>query len=97
MDMKNKDVEKMIGNAFEKATPNLFDKILEKCPTGETSNVSISFWKKLSNLFLSKKFAYSFSSFILILSISFVWMNQETPITQNVFSVIAIDLVVKYL
>jgi len=92
MDMRNKDVEKIIGNAFEKSTPKLFNKILEKCPNIETSNERISFWEKLSNLFLSKKFAYSFSSFILILSITFVWMNQETPITQNVFSVIAIDV-----
>jgi len=90
--MRNKDVEKIIGNAFEKSTPKLFNKILEKCPNIETSNERISFWEKLSNLFLSKKFAYSFSSFILILSITFVWMNQETPITQNVFSVIAIDV-----
>lgn len=90
--MKNKDVENIISNAFEQAKPDLFNKIMEKCPDMETSNNYSSFWKKITNLFSSKKFAYSFSSFILIIAIALVWSNQETPITQNVFSAIAIDV-----
>lgn len=92
MDMKNKDIEKIIGYAFEQATPDLFDKIIEKCPSMEIGTPYLSLWKRITNLISSRKFAYSFSSLILILSISFVWLNQETPITQNVFSVIAIDV-----
>jgi len=42
--------------------------------------------------FKNKKPAYSFSSFILILSISFVWLSLTTPMNKNVFSVIAIDV-----
>ena len=92
MDMKNKDVEHIISNAFDQANPDLFNKIMEKCPNMETQNIRFSFWKKIANLFSSRKFAYSFSSFVLILAVSFVWLNQETPITQKVFSAIAIDV-----
>ncbi|MBU1020160.1 MAG: hypothetical protein KJ847_03025, partial [Firmicutes bacterium] len=90
--MRNKDVEQIISNAFDQANPNLFNKIMEKCPNMETSNIRLSFWKKITDLLSSKKFAYSFSSFILIIAISLVWWNQTTPISQNVFSVIAIDV-----
>jgi uncharacterized membrane protein YkoI len=92
MDMKNKDVENLVSNAFDQTNPDLFNKIMEQCPTLESSNARLSFWKRITNIFSSKKFAYSFSSFVLILAVSFVWLNQETPITQNVFSSIAIDV-----
>jgi len=92
MGMKNRDVEKIIGNAFEKANPDLFDKIVERIPNFEESSVKVSFWKKVTQLFFSKKFAYSFSSFVLILSISLIWIAQPNSTNNTVFSVIAIDV-----
>lgn len=90
--MKNKDIEKIVGSAFEKANPDLFNKILERIPNYEESSIKISFWKKVTQLLSSKKFAYSFSSFVLILSISLIWVTQPNSTNETVFSVIAIDV-----
>lgn len=91
MDMKNKDIEKMISKTFETENPDLFDKIVEKCPNLEEPN-RVSFWNKVSDVLLSKKFAYSFSSFVLLLTVSLIWIFNPDASNQNVFSVIAIDV-----
>ncbi len=90
--MRNKDVEKLINDSFTEMNPDLFSKILENCPKMNDTNYELSFWKKIQNLLQSKKFAYSFSSFILVLSISLFMFIQPNSIDQRVFSVIAIDV-----
>ncbi len=91
--MKNhKNIEKNIYNQFNERKPEIFSKIMEHCPKMNESKKQESIFDRFKSIFFSRKFAYSFTSFALLIVLAFIIFGQGIINQNKVYSSIAIDV-----